>query len=44
MVHTSPFELFFQKLDQLFNKHFSKKKITKKQQKSLLNPWKLRGF
>ena len=33
------FELFFQKLDQLFNKHCPKKKITKKQQKSLPKQW-----
>ena len=38
------FELFFQKLDQLFNKHCPKKKITKKQQKSLPKPWLTKGI
>ena len=38
------FELFCQKLDQLFNKHFSKGKITKKQQKSLPKPLLTKGL
>ena len=38
------FELFFQKLHQLFNKHCPKKKITKKQQKSLPKPWLTKGI
>ena len=38
------FELFFQKLDQLFDKHCPKKKITKKQQKSLPKPWLTKGI
>ena len=38
------FELFFQKLDQLFSKHFSKRKITKKQQESLPKPLLTKGL
>ena len=38
------FELFFQKLDQLFENHCPKKRITKKQQKSLPKPWLTRGI
>ena len=37
------FELFFQKLDQLFDKHCPKRKIIKKGQKSLPKPWITRG-
>ena len=39
MIHTSPLNYFFQNLDQLFDKHCPKKKITKKQQKSLPKLW-----
>ena len=35
---------FFKKLDQLFDKHSPKKKITKKEQTSLPKPWITKGI
>ena len=38
------FQLFFLKLDLLFDKHYPERKITKKQQKSLQKPWLTKGI
>ena len=44
MIQTSSLNYFYQKLDQLINKHCPKNNIIKKQQKYLPRPWLTKGI